>query len=112
MGILPVLFVVIAIVSIASNYKKAQEKRISDQKKRMETLKAMRLKEKASEEKAAGDMPQKKPAALHETPVAQAVERIKIPDIRPVRSRVSAGDMRNAVIMAEILNKPVSLRDQ
>ena len=107
MGILPVLFVVIAIVSIASNYKKAQEKRISDQKKRMETLKAVRSKEKASEEKM-----DKKPAAMHEMPAEQTTEKIKTPGTRPARSSVNVEDMRKAVIMAEILNKPVSLRDQ
>ncbi len=107
MGVIPVLFVVIAIVSIASNYKKAQEKRLSDQKKRMETLKAVRAKEKAAEEK-----PQGNPAVVREMPAMQTIKRTNPSDTRLVSSRVNAQEIRKAVIMSEILNKPVSLRDQ
>ena len=107
MGIIPVLFVVIAIVSIASNYKKAQEKRISDQKKRMETLKAVQAKDKAAEAKKQGTA-----AVVREAPAMQTVKRTNPSDARLVATRVNAQEIRKAVIMSEILNKPVSLRDQ
>ena len=107
MGILPVLFVVIAIVNVALNYKKAQEKRMQDLRKRMEKKNTVPIKGNAAENK-----PQESISFAYETPAAQSVQRMKTPDNKPVRSRVNTDDMKKAVIMAEILNKPVSLRDQ
>ena len=107
MGILPVLFVVIVIVNIALNYKKAQEKRMQDMRKRMENKKNMSQNENAAEKK-----PQKSITFAPETPSIKTIQIAKTPENKPVRSRVNVKDIKKAVIMAEILNKPVSLRDQ
>ena len=107
MGALPVLFVVIAIVNIVLNYKKAADKRLEDQKKRIQMQKDAR----ASAE-AAQDVSHEGICVVHAPSKAEPIQKTVVTENKVSRSRVNAKDMQRAVIMSEILNKPVSLRKE
>lgn len=108
MNFLPVLILIIAIASIFTNYKKAAEKRIEDEKKR-------RIMREASP-KSPQDEPKresvKAPAASAASFKTRPVQRAAAPGVHPHNARVSVKDMRKAVVMSEILSKPVSLREK
>ena len=108
MGILPVLLVIIAIASVVANYNKIAKQRLEDQKKRMEAKrneKTDSVTEKS--EKSYTPMSVGEPM-LSRAPIQKNIVSAR----QTVKPRVSVKNMQNAVIMAEILNKPVSLREK
>lgn len=105
MGILPVLLVIIAIVSVVSNYNKIAKQRLEDQRKRMEKKQSAKKHPAAEKE----NIPYS-PRSVPDPTLSQPILRKTAPVRETVKPRVSVKSMQNAVIMAEILNKPVSLR--
>lgn len=105
MGILPVLLVIVAIASVVMNYNKIAKQRLEDEMKRVQRRR-----------NAAGN-----PEPAAEARVAQGITNASAPrtekesglrETNTPKPRVSVKDMKSAVIMAEILNKPVSLREK
>ncbi len=107
MGIVPVLFVIIVIASVVANYRKAAQQRILDEKRRLEKRKKMELAKNAKEEVQIRTQP-----SVQIPPYAPAVKKKGADRAPSAKTHVSLNRMRDAVIMAEILNKPVSLRDK
>lgn len=109
---LPILFLIIAVVSIFSNYKKAAEKQQKDQKARA----AAAGRRAAGKETPAGV---EKPAGTDDKKNAPNLNVLKVsgnglkntPSVA-AKPKISAKAMRQAVITSEILGKPVSLRDE
>lgn len=108
---LPILFLIIAVVSIFSNYKKAAEKQQKDQKAR-----AAAGRRAAGKETPAGV---EKPVRTDDKKNAPNLNVLKVsgnglkntPSVA-AKPKISAKAMRQAVITSEILGKPVSLRDE
>ena len=107
MGIMPVLFVIIVIASVLTNYRKAARQRILDEKRRLEKRKKTELAKDSKEEVRIRTQP-----SVQAPPFAPAVKKTGVDRAPSVKPHVSLNRMRDAVIMAEILNKPVSLRDK
>ena len=107
MGIVPVLFVIMVIASVVANYRKAAQQRILDEKRRLEKRKKTDLSKDPREEVQIRTQP-----SVQIPPYAPAMKKKGADRAPSVKPNVSAKSMRNAVIMAEILNKPVSLRDK
>lgn len=107
MGIVPVLFVIMVIASVVANYRKAAQQRILDEKRRLEKRKKADLSKDPREEIQIRTQP-----SVQIPPYAPAVKKKGADRAPSAKPHVSLNRMRDAVIMAEILNKPVSLRDK
>lgn len=105
MGILPVLFVIIAIATVLANYNKIAKQRLEDQKKRME----MRASAEPADDR--NEAIYKKPAKTTFA-ASEPIERIHLNPAPKCAPGVSVKKMREAVILSEILDKPVSLREK
>lgn len=109
---LPILFLIIAVVSIFSNYKKAAEKQRKDQKARA----AAAVRRAAGmETMAGGEKPVRtddKKNAPNLNVLAFSGDRVKNAPSVAAKPKISVKAMRQAVITSEILGKPVSLRDE
>lgn len=105
MVFLPILLVIIVIASVYANYNKIAKQRLEDERKRMEMRRSAK---KTFEEAQSASV--KAVAPVSDRIAPQQSQRTAAPAGQTVRPRVSVKDMRSSVIMAEILNKPVSLR--
>lgn len=107
MGFMPVLLVIIVIAGVVSNYNKMARQRLEDEKKRAQ---------KRAEKKQPENRPAPGPTYCAPTDenisFAQPIRRISMQPDRATAPRLSAKDLRSAVILSEILNKPVSLREK
>lgn len=104
---LPILLLIIAVASVFTNYKKAAEQRMQNEKKRMEKRKNANSGLNPKQETRI----QTQPAAAKVYDV-KPVQKVSVQTASPAKPRVTARDMKSAVIMAEILNKPVSIREK
>lgn len=107
MGILPVLLIIIVVGSIFANYNKIAKQRLEDHKKRMANRQNAR---NAVQAENNGNRPAQ--PTIRETVSSDPLRKASVSPVQPVKPRVSANDMKRAVITAEILNKPVSLREK
>ncbi len=105
MGILPVLIIIIVIASVVSNYNKIAKQRMADEKKRAEKRQS-----KKNAINAEGNVNRQARPTVTEMTFSEPIQKV-VASSRP-SPRVSAKEMQRAVITAEILNKPVSLREK
>ena len=105
MGMLPVLLVIVAIASVVMNYNKIARQRLQDEMKR-----AQRRRNAASNPAPAAEI--KAARAIDSAPAPGMKKADIVREANTPKPRVSVKNMKNAVIMAEILNKPVSLREK
>ena len=108
MGIMPVLVVIIVIASVVSNYKKIARQRLADQKKRIQMMKNASKPEETHKSAEFQTRRTQTDAAFTE-PLTQTA---MLSNNQKAKPGVSVKEMQKAVIMSEILNKPVSLREK
>lgn len=107
MGILPVLLIIIVFASIFANYNKIAKQRLEDHKKRMASRQNAG---NAVQADGNGSRPVRQ--AVRENASSEPAQKTLVAPVQPVKPAVSASDMKRAVVMAEILNKPVSMREK
>ena len=104
---LRILLVIIGIVSIVSNYKKANEKRVYEQRMKAAALRK-RVQEDNENTVVSNETKEHVPSIIME----RSIERSSKPAISPSKPAVTVSEMRKAIVVSEILAKPVSLRDE
>lgn len=107
MGIVPVLFVIIVIASVAANYNKVAKQRLEDQRKRMQ-MRQNASNPPKTQEKAGFETRR----SSIDVKLAEPIQKTCMPLNQKARPAVSVKNMQSAVIMAEIINKPVSIREK
>jgi len=102
---LPVLLVIIAIASVVTNYNKIAKQRAADEMKRMQRRRSSANNAPPAAETRAAQ-------TIVKTPEPKTEKESILREMNAPKPRVSVKDLKNTVIMAEILNKPVSLREK
>ena len=110
MEVLPILFLIIAIFSVVNRYKKAGARRAFAQKMRAARRDFPKRDELIQVENVSSEKIEKAHDVIR--PLNNEIKKADAPIKSPSKAKLTVKDARRAVIMSEILSKPVSLRDE